>query len=403
VRAGSPSEALEEGERAAAILTASAGADGLPMARCLDTQAAALVALGRAPAAENACRRALAIRLGRLSDDEPELAESLVRLADVLDAGGGASESVDLARAAGLGGVRELGAHLRRIAANLGAMDPADGAPGSPEPGQADPGDAALNDLLALKRVMLGDRARGVGQTLAGMGWRLLDAGRNESAERPLREAIAILEEQYGPDDLAVANCLERLADTLIRQYRFAESVEVYERELRIWRRQPGAALEGVNVALCQRELARNMTWAGRYDEAIANFREAIAGFAANCGPMHHSRGLAMSQCALALLGAGRIDEAEAMARQGREIALKHPSLPDDQRMQVDAALGLVLMARDRADEAEPLLLAAEAYCVKYNWLRDAPRQPDLIAIEQALGRIRDQRAHRDGPGGSGG
>lgn len=415
VRAEKPAEALHEAEAAAATLSASGEKDGIAMARCLDTQAAALVALGRFPDAERAGRQALAMRLGRLSDDEPEVAQSLNRLADILAAGAGSPESADLARAAGLVGSRELALQLRDIAASMGARAATEriSDTGTDKEGvqyararaatesDADAAariDAALDHLLALKRAMLGARSRAVGQTLAGIGWRLLDNENYEAAERPLREAISILEAQYGPDDLVVANCVERLAISLLGQYRFAETADCIAKELRIWRVQPGAALDGVNVSLCQRELAHNLTRVGRYEEAIPIFKESIAGFGASGGPMHHSRGLAMSQCSLALLGLGRSGEAEVMAREGREIALKNQALPEDQKMQVDAALGLVLMSQGNQAEAEPLLQAAEDFFVKHNWPRDYPRHPDYLAIEQALGRIRDRRGDGEKP-----
>jgi tetratricopeptide (TPR) repeat protein/tRNA A-37 threonylcarbamoyl transferase component Bud32 len=393
VTAERPAEAVTDALAAAAILAASGSAGELALARCLDTLSAAQLALGRDADAKDSCRQALAIRLDRLSDDDPELAESLARLADVLVVRGLHSADLsNLARSAGLADAHQLADHLRKIAEDLAPPDIAPDAPGGRSPGDEDRAGAALRDLLALKRAVLGDRSRGVGQTLAAIGWRLLDAREYVQAEAPLRDATSILEAQYGPHDLVVANCLERLAESFIGQRRFAEAADCASRELKIRQRQPGAALEGLTVAVCQRELARNLTRIGRFDDAITNFREAIGVFEANCGPMHHSRGLAMSQCALALLGAGRLDEAEEMARRGRDIALQHAALPGDQRMQIDAALGLTLLARDKPGEAEPLLENAQRIFFHQNWTEDARNHPDLLVIQEALGRIRGGR-----------
>jgi hypothetical protein len=92
------------------------------------------------------------------------------------------------------------------------------------------------------------------------------------------------------------------------------------------------------------------------------------------------------------------VEEAEAMARQGRDIAMRNPSLPEDQRMQVDAALGLVLIRQGHAEEAEPLLVDAEKYCVANSWDRVNPGQPDLAAIQSALAQIRAARERGAAP-----
>src|SRR5204862_5202113 len=106
---------------AAAVLSAGGGERELPMGRCLDTLAAATAALGRMPEAERACRGALTIRLGLLSDDDPEVGESLGRLAAILETRGEAAESMDLARAAEIADVRGFAGHLQEVAQTVGA------------------------------------------------------------------------------------------------------------------------------------------------------------------------------------------------------------------------------------------------------------------------------------------
>src|SRR5947207_1274481 len=84
-RNGNASEALDEADLAVQIL--GGGADGeLALAQCLDTKATALLSLHRAAEAEMACRRAIMIRMKRVSDDDPALGTSLNRLAQILDA-----------------------------------------------------------------------------------------------------------------------------------------------------------------------------------------------------------------------------------------------------------------------------------------------------------------------------
>lgn len=333
---------LGEAERALEHLGAASDSIGtLPpwlAVRTLATRGAALSALGRADEATDSAEAALRLACAELTDDDRDLAFAISARGRLLTPGqdpeGTVGEPGPFSRA-----------WLIRLSDELTEETPA------PRPRSV-----TLRDLGALRAAIVGEDHRSVGFTLAALGWQLANENKWPDAADALERAASSLEREFGPVNLALASCLDKLGFARTSCADFEGAVEPFRRSLEIWIALPDTMQNRVTVAVQHRYVATALILAGRADEGETLAREGVRRLAEELGAEHYSVGVARCVLAWALSDLGRIEESVEEARTGYALLSASIATPPDQREHARVMLGLVLERGGRAEEAAEIL-----------------------------------------------
>ena len=218
--------------------------------------------------------------------------------------------------------------------------------------GRVEEARAALAPLLERERESLGPSHPETVETAAEFGRALRVAGELASAEKLLRETLALVRDP--PGSWRIRTTLERLlAETLTPQSRGVEAEAIARSVLDTLERHLGPEHpERIRALLLQ---ANALTSLLRYAEAAAVTERALGASRALYGSTHPATADALSWHALALERLGRYDEARAAVEEGlsiRERALG-PSHPHT--LVSRAQLGVLIANEGRRDEAVPI------------------------------------------------
>lgn len=324
----------------------------LLQAQMLDALGRVNSQLGRFAEAEQMLRRALELRRARLGDTHADVAATLTHLSDVLAQSGRMDEARRLSREALAIQRRVLGPNHPDVAVALATM-----AGRAPDLAAAESLYRAARDI---QRVALGPYDRAVALTDRDLAGILQARGKYDEAEAMLRESLAIVERDSGPDHASAAMGMVVLGD-LLRVYRNrpAEAESLYDRALGILRPESSDRPSRLVGALSGLEHLTH----GRGDHvrAEAFAREILDAHRRSLGTEHPITTEAMEGIAEHLAARGRYVEAERVLLEA--AGLLHQRVgPDHLRTGVVLmTLGRVRAAAGRLDEAEPDLRRALA------------------------------------------
>lgn len=322
------------------------------IAQCIDTQARLMLKLGRVPDACADAVIALRARLSHRDEDDGEVIQSLSLLADISSLPGSLPELAPVERALGVTDPSGLEARLRSLVLSLQRRP--DGL------GTVSPLSAALRDVLALKREMLGPDHHSVGHTLAIMAWCLEQQEHNAAeALRCYSEAIPMIERELGPNHIAIANALERLSGCQRTLGDFVGAADSAGRGYAIQIVQPPDAVDRVQSLAGHRYYAYTLVLAARYADAESEYRACLNEAEQAVGSHHTDYGVVLSELGWTLMYLGRLEEAERIAREGLTIILDELGEATGATASAQAHLGVVLARLHKCDEAEHLLLQA--------------------------------------------
>ncbi|WP_376690804.1 serine/threonine-protein kinase [Wenzhouxiangella sp. EGI_FJ10409] len=179
------------------------------------------------------------------------------------------------------------------------------------------------------------------------------DLARDTLWENIFDNALAVIDEQFTGQPLVRARLLQSVAITLRSLGLFRQAALPQGEALAIRREWLGDndpdTLESVN------QMGRQLAVEGRREEALAQYREALAGFEALHGPEHPATLTALNNAGTALEAMGQYVDAETYFRealQGRRAVLG-----DDHRDTLVSVsnMAALLDGLDRPDEALPL------------------------------------------------
>ncbi len=178
-------------------------------------------------------------------------------------------------------------------------------------------------------------------------------------AEPPMRRALAIGEESYGPDHPNVAIRLSNLAGLLQATNRLAEAEPLTRRALAIDEKTYGP--DHPNVAIRLNNLARLLQDKNRLAEAEPMMRRALAIDENSYGPDYPDVAIRLNNLALLLKLTNRLAEAEPLYQRALTIVEKsygpdHPYVANNLNN-----LATLLQDTNRLAEAEPLMRRALA------------------------------------------
>jgi len=299
-------------DRAAADLPARFADQPLVAAALRSTVGRTYRSLGVQDPAEAHLQAALDIRRRNLPPIHPDISESLIDLAALLQDKGDydqaerqARDAVEMTRGLGIGNERRLAEALDQLARIL--QDRSDIASAEP----------LFRESLEIRRAKFGDRSVEFATGLEHLAFALHDKGEFAEAEEMLRQVIEIQKAALGPDHPLVADSQDSFGSILLTMGRFAEAEPLYGDALRI--RKSVFGPDHPMVARSLNNLCVLMQYKDDLDRAETYCREALRVDTASRGA--NSPDVATEQVNLAaiLVNKKEYAEAEALLRQALE------------------------------------------------------------------------------------
>ena len=339
--------------------------------------------IGDVSGARASLEEALRIRRGALGEDHPDVASSMIALADI--------EGDDGPRARGLTLLRRA-LEIRR--ARFGDDDPRTTAAlyalGSAmhQAGAYQEARPVMDEWLAAVQRQPVQYTTEQAERLKNVGAVLQFTARLADAERLTRQALAIDSAVHGPKHSRVAMGLSRLGGMLDDQGRAPEAEVLHRQAIAQLRAAyPGG---GIEVAHALRNLGYSLNNQERYVEAIAVWEEARLLYARASGTKASTYANVLSQIGRALAGMGEFGKSEAVLRQAMSVEFMKRPGPNPILTRTRLYLGFALAGQGRYAEAEPLLLEGYRGTRRAGIVGEDKRsaQRALIAMYGAQGRF---------------
>jgi serine/threonine protein kinase/tetratricopeptide (TPR) repeat protein len=296
------------------------------VARSLRTLARLAERRGKLEEAERLYRRTLEMRQELLGPEHPEVAESLADLGRLalgpprreealalLTRSVGILERSVRDRSAGPPTDRSADPRLRLAysADGLGFALQISGRPAAAE--------HRFLQALALRQEVLGPEHPRVAESLLSLGWLYRRMGRSTEAAVVYRRAAAIQRRTLGPDHPRFAQSLHSLGVILAEAFhRYDEAERLLRRALAIDRAALGP--DHLDVATHQDTLANVLVNEGRFAESVDLYRRSTAIRKKVLGADHFTVGLSYTNVAHSLRLQGRCDEAEPWIERARRV-----------------------------------------------------------------------------------
>lgn len=227
--------------------------------------------------------------------------------------------------------------------------------------GLLDPATDLLERSLAVRTRLGGPPDPLLGNVLHALGSLRSSQGRYDEADELLRRTLAIRREVHGDVHPDIAKTHLAFASLHLSQLAFDASEKDIDAADAALARLPSPAPEvNISARVWRAHLDQRR---GRFDEAIAGYREALALRTAEAGADHPATLGIRSALAQVLTNAARFEEAEAINRdvleaQRRVQPAGHPAIAV-----ALSSLATTLKTQGRSAEAEPL--EAEALAIK--------------------------------------
>jgi tetratricopeptide (TPR) repeat protein len=308
---------------------------------------------GKLEDAEQYLRESLVMRRQLLGDrPHPDLAENIFNLAFVLNELG-RYEEVEARYLEAMGMLRRLYGEkhptLVTALANLGSMYRVQG--------YLDKARQVTREALAMSQDLFTEMHPQVAMVLLQLSYVAYDAGRREEAIELSRRALAIQKETLGVEHPEVALNMTTLGRWLGESGASSEGEEMLRNALEIY--SGSHSQDHPDVARAQVELADLLTTQGRYDESLHLAKEGTASLVKVFGADHWLTASGVSVEGGALVGLGRLEEAEPRLRSSYEQLRRDEGA---RRVYVQAArLRLKQFYEMTGREAEAATLSAPA------------------------------------------
>ena len=427
-----PSESRGNSVTAREILDAASariehelGEQPLTQARLMDTMGVVYLGLGLYEPASKLLESAVEVRHRVLAGDDPDLATSLVHLAELEYTLGNYDRTEQLAQSALAIRERRLGpdhadiapclnilasvafsrsdyegaaALFRRTVAITEAAD-------SPDP--ADRAEALHNLSVTLRILNQLEEARGcatralavteaasgpdhpAAAALHGELAAILSAsGEYESAGEHLKRALSIQEKVLGPDHLEVAGVLRQLAFSHSVRGEFEPAEALLQRSLEIIRTKVGsqhylAAWSTYDLAVIRHSM-------GDFAGAERLFSQALETYRATVGPNHTGSAQCLRELALVAHDTGRLERAEELNREALDLMVAAVGRDSVGGALGEARLARVLVKRGSILEAKALYKHAREFntAILAANPRDLPTRGILASTLVGLGEI---------------
>jgi serine/threonine protein kinase len=196
--------------------------------------------------------------------------------------------------------------------------------------GHLDSAEKLLREALRLRSEIDGSNSAQVASILNDLGLVRKHQGHLDDAERLLRQSLVIREKAFGHRHSTIARGLFDLASILAMRGKNAEAEAAFRESLAL-----REALDPPNVALTLNGLGQHLARTGRPREAEVLIRRSLD-MRARAGDHGYAYAMSLLDLGRALAQQNRLDEAEAVDRQGIEAlaSFVDPNDPADHRME---------------------------------------------------------------------
>ncbi len=215
--------------------------------------------------------------------------------------------------------------------------------------GQEAPADSLLGEALGIQQ-RAATPSRDLAVTLARRGSLLLQSGRNAEAAAVLRRALLTYQEVSTPGTVEVIQAQRDLAEALWKGERLAEADSLLR--VTVARVRPAGTPLQTEISS---ELAYVYFLEGKYNDAVALLRPALAAQRRLLGPFNISTLSTMRRLASALRGPASFAEAEALDREA--LAMSRTLFGPNHYQSVGSAGALAVLL-----EREGNLIAADSF-----------------------------------------
>ncbi|MEL6372651.1 MAG: tetratricopeptide repeat protein [Pseudomonadota bacterium] len=351
-----------------------------------DRLGVALRHAGRFKDAENAMRRAIAIKRKRLPARDVRIATSLNALAGLLRQAGRYEQAEPLYREA-LTIMRkargEDDVNVGVLLDNLAVLQMTRG--------HAREAERLQKRALAILEAKLGPEHYEVGQVIANLAANYQSANRIDEALPLVKRAVAIFRATLRPDDYRLGFTLDNLAGLYREQGRQKLAQKTYREALAIL--QAAYPTGHPEIATARNNLAISYTETGNLDEARALLAQAIASAVKAYGREHREHGIALSNLGDVYLKMGKRKAArEALAKalgvMERALGASHGDIMPTLRRLGDLDLttgretdalqayrrGIAIYLARRREERDVRRGSANAEALRYNLFSGAIR-----------------------------
>ena len=325
--------------------------------------------LGQYDEARELIQRALALRRAEYGEEHPEVASTLLALADVARYRGVYREAFSLAEQALAIRRQALGERHVDVAAALEQL-----ASLSIYLARYEDAETYQREALAIREEVLGPNDTLVARSLSTLGAIVRRRGRHEEAEPLLRRAVEIRESVQGLRHPETTEAMLRVGDLLWQVKRDFDGAEaIYRRVIDIRREANGDFNPRYATALTS--LAHMLAMKRDFAGTAPLFREALAVQQRVFGPRHPAVSETMGMFATALRDAGRLGEAEAMFRE--TVALDRALFGDGHARIAGSLAGLASTLMERGELEEGAALYRDAI---YRRIRTGTPDHPLVA-----------------------
>lgn len=333
------------------------GNESIPAAKVTDllVESRLHLGMGMEPETRELAQTALRTKEKLLSQDDLELAPSLVNLATVLRQAG------DLGAASGL---QERALKIREA-----ALGPDDASVALTLNGLGDlrrvSGDYAGARVLYERALAISQKALGTGHpyvalSLNNLGSVLRDQHQFRESRSHFQQALAILETAFGPDHPQVAWSLNSLGNLLLEMGEYSSARQVYDRALSIWERTLGSAHP--RTASTRQNLGVLLMSLGEYTAARRHFESALAISESSLGPENPEMAITLGNLADLLTAIG--DYERARKQLERCLRIQESSFGVDGVASAATMRRLAGVHQLMGDHAEAKRLCAKALAI---------------------------------------
>lgn len=248
--------------------------------------------------------------------------------------------------------------------------------------GELDAAERLYRDALEKRRKLFGEESAEYAASVNSLGVLFKDRGDYQTAEPLLREALAKRRKLHGAEHADVASTLNELA-VLLKQKGEREAAEPLYREA-LEQRVKLLGEDHPDVAISLNNLAVLLEDKGNYAEAEPLYRRALAMSRRVLGERHHYVATNLSNLAGVLKKIGDFEQSEQLYREG--LAIKRKALGDEHPEVATILNNLAALLRSKSDYDGAEALFREAVDMKRKTLGD--NHPSLATSLQNLAGI---------------
>jgi tetratricopeptide (TPR) repeat protein len=230
---------------------------------------------------------------------------------------------------------------------------------------------------LAIYEQQLGPQHPSTATSLNNLAELYRDQGKYEQAEPLYQRALAIREQQLGPQHPFTATSLDNLARLYRTQGKYEQAEPLLKRALAIQEKQLGP--QHPHTARSLNNLAGLYRGQGKYDQAEPLYQRALAIYEQQLGPQHPSTATSLNNLAGLYRDQGKYEQAEPLYQ--RALAICEQQLGPQHPHTAQSLNNLAELYRDQGkyEQAEPLYQRALAIFEQ----QLGPQHPHTAAIRE--------------------